>query len=167
MSSFISFYPLKMFRLLALVFIYLSFLFFFSLSDLNRSPILLVFMFLLTPFWAFWQFRAAIQLQFDFHRAIYNLGTVLVCFSIDLMLHYVQLLDLCTKCANLKFIVLTVWVSRGQYEVWPTNKWKRDFSYSVVQSICHLCCSCSCFEAQLLSIIHLHISLVFSVLFLI
>lgn len=24
------------------------------------------------------QFRAAIQLQFDFHRAIYNLGTVLV-----------------------------------------------------------------------------------------
>lgn len=25
-----------------------------------------------------WQFRAAIQLQFDFHRAIYNLGTVLV-----------------------------------------------------------------------------------------
>ena len=26
------------------------------------------------------QFRSAIQLQFDFHRAIYNLGTVLVCF---------------------------------------------------------------------------------------
>nr|CAB3494184.1 unnamed protein product [Digitaria exilis] len=26
------------------------------------------------------KFRAAIQLQFDFHRAIYNLGTVLVCF---------------------------------------------------------------------------------------
>jgi hypothetical protein len=24
------------------------------------------------------QFRAAIQLQFDFHRAVYNLGTVLV-----------------------------------------------------------------------------------------
>jgi hypothetical protein len=100
MSSFISFYPLKMFRLLALVFIYLSFLFFFSLSDLNRSPILLVFMFLLTPFWAFWQFRAAIQLQFDFHRAIYNLGTVLVCFSTDLTLHEVQFLDLCTKCQH-------------------------------------------------------------------
>lgn len=28
------------------------------------------------------QFRSAIQLQFDFHRAIYNLGTVLVCFLI-------------------------------------------------------------------------------------
>jgi tetratricopeptide (TPR) repeat protein len=26
------------------------------------------------------KFRSAIQLQFDFHRAIYNLGTVLVCF---------------------------------------------------------------------------------------
>lgn len=26
----------------------------------------------------FLQFRSAIQLQFDFHRAIYNLGTVLV-----------------------------------------------------------------------------------------
>lgn len=32
----------------------------------------------LIPNVAYVQFRAAIQLQFDFHRAIYNLGTVLV-----------------------------------------------------------------------------------------
>lgn len=36
---------------------------------------------------SFRQFRAAIQLQFDFHRAIYNLGTVLVCFAIELMIN--------------------------------------------------------------------------------
>lgn len=42
------------------------------------------------------QFRAAIQLQFDFHRAIYNLGTVLVALPSDLdniyfsnMLHWI------------------------------------------------------------------------------
>ena len=34
------------------------------------------------------QFRAAIQLQFDFHRAIYNLGTVLVGLLVILSLHY-------------------------------------------------------------------------------
>lgn len=33
------------------------------------------------------QFRAAIQLQFDFHRAIYNLGTVLVGFLVILSLN--------------------------------------------------------------------------------
>uniref|UniRef100_A0A0E0IV37 PH domain-containing protein n=1 Tax=Oryza nivara TaxID=4536 RepID=A0A0E0IV37_ORYNI len=32
-----------------------------------------------------WQFRAAIQLQFDFHRAIYNLGTVLYGLAEDTM----------------------------------------------------------------------------------
>jgi hypothetical protein len=79
-------------------FIYLSF--FFYNSDLKGSPIPLVFKFILTPFWVIWQFRAAIQLQFDFHRAIYNLGTVLVCFSTDLTLHEVQFLDLCTKCQH-------------------------------------------------------------------
>ncbi|XP_056688338.1 protein HLB1-like [Spinacia oleracea] len=31
------------------------------------------------------QFRAAIQLQFDFHRAIYNLGTVLYGLAEDLL----------------------------------------------------------------------------------
>ena len=34
------------------------------------------------------QFRAAIQLQFDFHRAIYNLGTVLVGLLVILSLYY-------------------------------------------------------------------------------
>lgn len=53
------------------------------------------------------QFRSAIQLQFDFHRAIYNLGTVLVstitfyshqCWSITIVndLQRVQL-DISTK----------------------------------------------------------------------
>lgn len=32
------------------------------------------------------QFRAAIQLQFDFHRAIYNLGTVLVCLILSILI---------------------------------------------------------------------------------
>ena len=35
-------------------------------------------MFLIPFICVIMQFRAAIQLQFDFHRAIYNLGTVLV-----------------------------------------------------------------------------------------
>jgi hypothetical protein len=36
------------------------------------------------------QFRAAIQLRFDFHRAVYNLGTVLVSRSrlSSIALHY-------------------------------------------------------------------------------
>lgn len=58
---------------------------------------------------------------------------------------------------NLKLIVLTVWISRGQYEVWPSSQWERGFSYSVVQSIGYLCCGCSCLETKLLGIIHLHI----------
>ena len=32
------------------------------------------------------QFRAAIRLQFDFHRAIYNLGTVLVSHALTISL---------------------------------------------------------------------------------
>ncbi|KAH8513172.1 hypothetical protein H0E87_006458 [Populus deltoides] len=32
------------------------------------------------------KFRAAIQLQFDFHRAIYNLGTVLVCLILSILI---------------------------------------------------------------------------------
>jgi len=41
------------------------------------------FPFLLLTFpYSLMQFRAAIQLQFDFHRAIYNLGTVLVIFPL-------------------------------------------------------------------------------------
>lgn len=39
---------------------------------------LLLFYTGMTCFASLVQFRAAIQLQFDFHRAIYNLGTVLV-----------------------------------------------------------------------------------------
>ena len=45
------------------------------------------------------QFRAAIRLQFDFHRAIYNLGTVLVShaltisFDKTLYMHAIQLID--------------------------------------------------------------------------
>lgn len=33
------------------------------------------------------QFRAAIRLQFDFHRAIYNLGTVLVSQALTISFH--------------------------------------------------------------------------------
>lgn len=50
------------------------------------------------------QFRAAIQLQFDFHRAIYNLGTVLVSPQL-----FFSVLAMLVQCFLLSFIII-IWI---------------------------------------------------------
>lgn len=90
------------------------------------------------------QFRAAIRLQYDFHRAIYNLGTVLV--SLQLIFPYLRYHDFifvnlflfsiqyigwhkifhCLTLVQIewsiypKFVVsfFAVWISRGHIKKW-------------------------------------------------
>jgi hypothetical protein len=52
------------------------------------------------------QFRSAIQLQFDFHRAIYNLGTVLVC---SLRLFDMSGFRQCCFNLNICKLISTLW----------------------------------------------------------
>lgn len=115
------------------------------------------------------QFRAAIQLQFDFHRAIYNLGTVLVslwhlsCPSImfwHCKTKYDMLESIINKKGKLEKGCVTycliepkfaVWLSRGYIKNWGACDCKGGISWWVIQPICNIHCSCTCIEAQLLS----------------